>query len=226
MSCEGTPPFFCVRWCAWVGRTQRERKEVYMERIGEACTLVSTCVAVFSACIALIECVIHCRDRKRRMEAVRNDRLTQGQVAEESEDLPDAEPKEAVVASSRDTQRYSLDGQGPYPKNRLVLEVIRQYVQKHPDVTYSELQRIFPATLRGLKHKVFWGCFNLKEDAQKLYNETGYVRHFIKDNETIKLADGREIAVSTQWGIGNIGQFINCARGLGFVIKAVDKAGN
>lgn len=174
--------------------------ESLMSGIGIVCTFVSTGVAV-------IECVIHCRDRRRRREAVENDSQT--------EDIQPA----VKSGGCKDLGQYFLDGQGPYGKGRLVLAVICTYVAGHSGITYEDLRKVFPNSLRGLKKpNSFWGCFNLRKDAQKLYRETGYVRHFLNENEIIHLADGCEIAVSSQWGIGNIGLFIERAKELGFKI--------
>ena len=47
-------------------------------------------------------------------------------------------------------------------------------------------------------------------DAEKLYKDKGYKRHFLSDEDTIKLLDDT-IAVSNQWGIGNIENFVDGA---------------
>jgi hypothetical protein len=46
-------------------------------------------------------------------------------------------------------------------------------------------------------------------------------RHFLKPEEIIQLADSR-IAVTNQWGIGNINHFINQARKLDYKIALLN----
>ena len=77
---------------------------------------------------------------------------------------------------------------------------------------------MFPKQLRERK-KTFWGCMNLREDAMTLYADTGKKRHFLDEAEIVRLEDGTEVAVSSQWGSGNIEMFIDAARKLGFVIE-------
>lgn len=120
--------------------------------------------------------------------------------------------------TSRDYCKYTIDGTGKlYGKGRLVLEVIRRYVVEHPEVTFDGLEKAFPASLRGVKSKG-WGCFASLSDAKRIAEKTQFKRHFLETSEAIRLKEGA-IAVSTQWGIGNIDKFINNARRLGFNIK-------
>lgn len=119
---------------------------------------------------------------------------------------------------TRDFTKYSLDGQGRFGKGELVLEVIRKYVSDHPKITYAELQNKFPKGLRGVKD-AGCGCFSRRAEAEALFQRTGHKRHYLNVDDIVRLNDG-EIAVSSQWGIGNIEPFLVQARKLGFKIKA------
>ena len=119
---------------------------------------------------------------------------------------------------SFDTSKYSIDGQEWLGKGRLVLAVIKKYVKDNPGVSYGQLTNAFPPSVRGLKRTTRWGCFVPSREARELYVNTGIKRHFLKEDELIVLANGEEIAVSSQWGIGNIGPFLARARELGFKI--------
>lgn len=114
--------------------------------------------------------------------------------------------------SLNDTTKY-LFNQSKLGKSRLVLEVIKFYVDNHGKVSFNELASIFPLNLQGIQ-----GVFKTIEEATEIYNKTGHKRHFIKPNEQIKLSDSI-IAVSNQWGIGNITGFINHAKELGYKIE-------
>jgi hypothetical protein len=113
-----------------------------------------------------------------------------------------------------DKTKYRLNGE-THGKNRLVLSIIKRYVEDHPGLTFSALSKIFPKELQGWS-----GCFETVENAEKTVEETGYRRHFLKAEEIIELADSR-IAVSTQWGIKKMGRFIETAQNLGFKIAEV-----
>ena len=165
------------------------------------------------------------RDQIRRKDAVANDRELDALNANGDDGAESVanENSESVgdLKRHRKHEVYSINGSGSFGKCRLVLEVIRQYAAQHPDVTYSELAAVFPKSLRGVKREnTFWGCINRKVDADRLLAETGRSRHFLQDDEVIGLKDGTQVAVSSQWGSGNINLFIDQARKLGFNIQA------
>lgn len=114
--------------------------------------------------------------------------------------------------SLNDTTKY-LFNQSKLGKSRLVLEVIKFYVDTHGEVSYSDLVSKFPLHLQGNL-----GTFATIEEATEIHNKTGHKRNYIKPNEQIKLSDC-VIAVSNQWGIGNIKGFINHAEVLGYEIR-------
>lgn len=114
--------------------------------------------------------------------------------------------------SLNDTTKY-LFNQSKLGKSRLVLEVIKFYVDNHGEINFSELASTFPLNLQGKL-----GVFKTIEEATEIYNTTGHKRHFIKANEQIKLSDC-VIAVSNQWGIDNIMGFVNHAKELGYTIE-------
>ena len=126
--------------------------------------------------------------------------------------------------SVKDHQKYLVEGDGPFGKGRMVLAAIKAYVQKHRDVKYDSLasEKLFPAKLRGTKGK--WGCVSLLNDAKRLAGRTGRKRHFLDEDDVITLKDGTRIVVSSQWGIGNIDEFIKRAAGLGVKIERVKTA--
>lgn len=102
-----------------------------------------------------------------------------------------------------------------YTKNRLVLAIVRSYVESNPEISYAELKKVFPDELQG---RGSYGVFNSLNDAEKIFADSGYKRHFIQPDEVIKLKD-ETIAVCNQWGVRNIDNFINKAKNLGFKIK-------
>jgi hypothetical protein len=115
-------------------------------------------------------------------------------------------------ASSKDTSKYIFNGI-KLGKGRLVLDVIKQYIATNQDTTYAELEKIFPKNCQGSR-----GVFSTTEIANEKYSTSGRKRHFLEPQELIKLSDCT-IAVSSQWGIKNIGKFIKRAKEVGFTIK-------
>ncbi len=118
------------------------------------------------------------------------------------------------VSRNYDRTKYKFKD-NVYGKNRLVLAVVKDYVENNPHIQYSELITIFPDKLQGSK----FGVILTLEEAKKIQETTGYKRHFIKDEEVINLASNLKVAVCTQWGIGNINNFIEAAQKLGFKIE-------
>ncbi len=119
--------------------------------------------------------------------------------------------------SGRDNTQYLFQGR-TYGKGRLVLAVIKNYAENHPHISADELRAIFPEQLQGSEHGVLKGY----AEAQKIFEQTGHKRHFLKPNELVQLSD-TTIAVSNQWGKGNIDNFIQAARAIGYEITPVEK---
>lgn len=116
--------------------------------------------------------------------------------------------------SSKDTSKYKFEGK-ILGKGRLVLEIMKKHVENNPGLTFSELEKQFLRGLQGSK-----GVFCTDDEA----NETAARdrrRHFIKADEFITLSDAT-IAVSSQWGIKNIGKLIKNAEELGYKIESHD----
>ena len=101
---------------------------------------------------------------------------------------------------NKDYTKYSFNGE-IFGKNRLVLAVIKNYVQNH-SITFSQLEAIFPQSLQGKE------TFTEETKARTIYQTTGYKRHFLQPDELITLSDST-ITVSTQWGLGNINRFVD-----------------
>lgn len=85
-----------------------------------------------------------------------------------------------------------------YFQNRLVLQVVKDYVEDHSPISFAELSEVFPANLQGS-----FGVFNKLEDIP-----ANCMRRRYFTDEEITLSDC-EIAVCNQWGRGiNIRGFI------------------
>jgi hypothetical protein len=107
-----------------------------------------------------------------------------------------------AVKGKRDTSKYTFKGKA-FAKGRLVHAVVQDYVAKNPNTTFDDLKKAFP-NQRNL------AVFVRLSDAEQLFKDKGHRRHFFKEGETIQLSD-EIIVVSNQWGIGNIGNFVDGA---------------
>lgn len=120
------------------------------------------------------------------------------------------EKKENLI-SNRDKTKYMLDGK-VYPKNRLVLAIIKQYAQKH-NSSFKDLAEVFDKSLQGSL-----GVVELYENAIKVSDATK--RYFLKEEDVLNLS-GEKVVVCTQWGIFNIVKFVKRAESLGFNIETI-----
>lgn len=112
----------------------------------------------------------------------------------------------AELGSTRNgkTAKFIFDG-SEYGTGRLVLAVIKKYIADNPSLDSKCLLEAFPKKIQGS-----WGVF---DNEQKAVDK----RHFNKLHELVTLTDCT-IAVSSQWGSGNINNFIEQAKKLGYQI--------
>jgi hypothetical protein len=80
--------------------------------------------------------------------------------------------------------------------------VIKEYVRNHKEITLSQLKEKFPYELN--KH---WDLV-----LGKTHQNAKSPRFYMKEEDTIRLNDGTEVVVCSQWGIDNIGFFLEYAK--------------
>lgn len=116
------------------------------------------------------------------------------------------------MKNKRDRTQYCFNGEPPCGKGRLVLAVVKQYVDDNKDITFSELENKFPKDLQGSL-----GVFAKIDDIED--NN----RYYVKKQDQIQLADGTVIAVCNQWGVDNIDNFLdNAIKKLGYTITEAE----
>ncbi len=116
--------------------------------------------------------------------------------------------KDFIKVRNKDYSDYFFNGQ-KFNKRRLVLAVLKDYVEKNPSITYNQLKSLFPDSLQGQE------TFTTENIAKQKKDE----RNFIKPEEIISLADER-IAVNSQWGIFNIPEFIEHCKKMNIIIQS------
>ena len=118
---------------------------------------------------------------------------------------------------SKDYTKYWFNGK-KYPKNRLVLAVVREYINQYPKLTLSDLKSVFPDDLQGSLGVI-----------QKLQTaiDNGKQKRYFTNNEQDILVDGNneKIVICNQWGVGDSGKgnfydFLKKAERYNFDIKA------
>jgi hypothetical protein len=124
-----------------------------------------------------------------------------------------AQAEQRREARQKDYTKYNFDGEA-YGKNGLVLAVIRAYLQSKPKTTFEDMKTAFPDSLQGS-----WGVVAMQEKGQEVFDRSGYYRYFIDESNVLVTGDQKKIVVSTEWGLKNIGKFIERARELGFQIS-------
>ena len=116
---------------------------------------------------------------------------------------------------AKDFSKYIFGGT-TYSKCRLVLEVVRRYVEDHHPTTFAELEEAFPSALQGSLGVVR----RLEEVPDKYKGIGGVKRYFLNEDEIIHLESGDEIVVCTQFGAANAENFVLYAiTKLGYEIK-------
>ncbi len=119
-----------------------------------------------------------------------------------------------------DYTEYSLDG-GPFlGKNKFVYAVVTDYVKRHPEASFEDIERVFPPILQGS----FGVVRTIEYIKEKNYNGR---RYFKEPEFVLKDAHGIPFAVSTEWGKSNIEKFLKTVRQIGYhvTLSAEDDSG-
>ena len=133
-----------------------------------------------------------------------------------NEETEEDEIIETVVENDSERkhrQKYLFNGAN-LGKGPAVWAVVNCFVEQHPEISFEELQKVFPddAARPGFAKMV-----RRYEDVDD-YDWKG--RKFNKD--LISLKDGTQIAVSTQWTPANFSNFCKFAQKVGLLIENVE----
>ena len=115
--------------------------------------------------------------------------------------------------AGHDNTRFSLNG-GPFlTKRQFVLSVVSQYIKDNPHVTLDDLESRFPSEIASKVRGVVRTWAQVKIWAEQ--NGPDIIsRYCSKENERIRLQDGTEIVVNSQWGSQNFPRFLALAKQL------------
>lgn len=106
---------------------------------------------------------------------------------------------EDEAPNERDRTMYSINGGEPLNKRRFVLEVVKMYVQEHPNVSLMELELRFPSSIHRSKAN---GVVRRYDDVMRRVADHPNlaIRFFLNPEDLIQLSDGTKVTVHNQWG--------------------------
>jgi hypothetical protein len=115
----------------------------------------------------------------------------------------------SVTSGIKDHSQYEFMG-NTYKKGRLVLAVVKQYIDEGKATDFSDLQKAFPDTLQGK-----YGVVRLSkkvDDKDKGIGLDGHKRYFVDGGEVIGgFVPNDEVLVCREWGAKNAEAFIQHA---------------
>ena len=111
---------------------------------------------------------------------------------------------------NRDYTKYNFNGQTKLGKGKLVLVIVKKYIEDKSSVDYEELHKVFPDEYQG--------SFGVIKEKDKI-DSNNEKRYYSKSDEIIRLSVGTEIVVCNQWGTGNVDNVIKKAEELGYIIE-------
>ena len=126
-------------------------------------------------------------------------------------DVPSFIPHAMPTPDGKDFTQFMKDGISTGGKCPTVYSTVKSYVESHPAISFSELQKAFPDSMA-------------KPGFGKMIRRSKDITHGERtgnrfNKHPITLSDGTEVFVSTQWTPENMENFIKGAAELGIEIK-------
>ena len=120
-----------------------------------------------------------------------------------------------------DNTKYKLNGSKPLGKGELGISIIKQYLNEHPEMKYSEIKETFPDTMLGKDLKLIGLIVTRQEieNAVETYKKRAY--GFYKKDRKFYSSDGVEFYVSNWWNITNIDSIIQFAKEQGWTVEVI-----
>ncbi len=127
----------------------------------------------------------------------------------------DSHNQRAVI--SRDLTKYSLDGETYMSKSEFVPYVIKQFVNKYNQLSYSELKSIFQDSLMESSFR-FKGLLCTIEDFTNWDNIYKNKRYKVNDDNLLVSSDGVQFYVNSQWTKDSVENIIRVVKDYGFEV--------
>lgn len=137
----------------------------------------------------------------------------------EEEENIDAAPSNNETKGN-DNTKYKLNGSKPLGKGELGISIIKQYLNEHPEMKYSEIKETFPDSMLGKELKLIGLIVTRQEieNAIDSYKKRAY--GFYKKRKFYS-SDGVEFYVSNWWNITNIDSIIKFAKEQGWTVETI-----
>jgi len=130
-------------------------------------------------------------------------------VIKAAEPIRISRPRGATGISNRDYTKYSFEGQ-TYSKGRLVLALVRKFVDEHKPTLESFKQTFAPEVIKPL------GKFFLPAEEARTRNADSKRRFFDEENDTF-VVEGNSIALSNQIDQGIVDRLLAVAKTFNYV---------
>lgn len=122
------------------------------------------------------------------------------------------EERREGVRTSKDYTQYLFKGV-LYNKRKLVLMVIKDWINNNKPKSLNELLEAFPNKIRK------GGIFTPVQEAKEIYEKNRIDRHFLGEEDIIIFSEEEKYAISNQWGKGNIEEFVEYIKTLGYEVE-------
>ncbi len=124
----------------------------------------------------------------------------------------------------QDYTQFSLNGAHATSKSQFVTDLVRAYVQKHPEKTFAELRDVFSIDLCSKGYK-FIGFLCSEEEYAAWDNKYKSKRYSInKPDGKLTSADGISFYVNTQWSIDGMAGILKLAKSEGFKVTRQERS--
>ena len=136
---------------------------------------------------------------------------------EEDEDTSDILSDDIPGNFNHDYTKFSLNGNPATSKRQFVLDVVKAYVAKHPEKTFTELRAVFHDGLCTNGHKHI-GLIYSEAEHTAWGNKYKNIRYNTSPEAKLRSADGIYFYVNTQWSLEGMTGILKFAKAEGFKV--------
>ena len=138
----------------------------------------------------------------------------------EEEENIDAAPSNNETKGN-DNTKYKLNGSKPLGKGELGISIIKQYLNEHPEMKYSEIKETFPDTMLGKNLKLIGLIVTRQEIDNTVEGNKKRAYGFYKKDRKFYSSDGVEFYISNWWNKTNIDSIIKFAKEQGWTVETI-----
>lgn len=120
-----------------------------------------------------------------------------------------------------DNTKYKFNGSKPLGKGELGISIIKQYLNEHPEMKYSEIKETFPDSMLGKDLKLIGLIVTRQEIDNTVEGNKKRAYGFYKEDRKFYSSDGVEFYVNNWWNITNIDSIIQFAKEQGWTVEVI-----